>query len=63
MRPTFRNPGDPASALLEVMVHLEIDFEDLPSTYQLVEIDLPNDVAQEAVSIADCRENLARLEG
>ncbi|MBR0702305.1 RES family NAD+ phosphorylase [Bradyrhizobium diazoefficiens] len=43
----------PASALLEVMVHLEIDFEDLPTTYQLLEIDLPDDVALEAVSVAD----------
>jgi len=33
----------PASALLEAMVHLEIDFEDLPDTYQLLEIDVPDD--------------------
>jgi RES domain-containing protein len=43
----------PSSALLEVMVHLEIDFEDLPTTYQLLEIDVPNDVACETVSLAD----------
>jgi len=42
----------PASALLEVMVHLEIDFEDLPDTYQLLEIDVPDDVAIESVTIA-----------
>ena len=42
----------PASALLEVMVHLEIDFEDLPTTYQLLEIDVPDDVAIESVTIA-----------
>jgi RES domain-containing protein len=42
----------PASALLEVMVHLEIDFEDLPDTYQLLEIDVPYDVAIESVTIA-----------
>lgn len=43
----------PASALLETMVHLEIDFEDLPASFQLLEIDLPDDVAREIVSIAD----------
>jgi RES domain-containing protein len=32
----------PASALLEVMVHLEIDPEDLPSHYQLLGIDVPD---------------------
>jgi RES domain-containing protein len=42
----------PASALLEVMVHLEIDFEDLPDNYQLLEIDVPDDVAIESVTIA-----------
>jgi RES domain-containing protein len=42
-----------ASALLEVMVHLEIDFEDLPTTYQLLEIDVPDDVAHETISLTD----------
>jgi RES domain-containing protein len=31
----------PASALLEVMVHLEIDAEDLPTHYQLLGVDVP----------------------
>jgi RES domain-containing protein len=43
----------PASALLEVMVHLEIDFEDLPTTYQLLGIDVPDDVAVETLSLTD----------
>jgi RES domain-containing protein len=43
----------PASALLEVMVHLEIDFADLPSTYQLLEIDVPDDIAVERIAITD----------
>ena len=34
----------PASALLEVMVHLEVDVEDLPSHYQLLGIDAPDNV-------------------
>ncbi|MBH5389031.1 RES family NAD+ phosphorylase [Bradyrhizobium diversitatis] len=43
----------PASALLEVMVHLEIDFEDLPTSYQLLGIDVPDDLAVETVSLVD----------
>ena len=35
----------PASALLEVLVHLEIDVEDLPTHYQLLGVDVPDDVA------------------
>lgn len=34
----------PAAALLEIMVHLEIDAEDLPSHYQLLAIDVPDDL-------------------
>src|SRR6267142_668370 len=34
----------PASALLEVMVHLEIDAEDLPTHYQLLGVDVPDDL-------------------
>ena len=39
----------PASALLEVLVHLEIDVEDLPTHFQLLAIDAPNDIAITAV--------------
>src|SRR6185503_6169141 len=35
----------PASALVEVMAHLEIDAEDLPTHYQLLGVDVPEDVA------------------
>jgi RES domain-containing protein len=35
----------PASALVEVMVHLEIDAEDLPTHYQLFGVDVPDDIA------------------
>lgn len=34
----------PASALLEILVHLEIDPEDLPETYQILAVDIPDDV-------------------
>src|SRR4051794_13276035 len=40
----------PASALLEIMVHLEVDAEDLPSHYQLLGIDVPDDVAVTALT-------------
>ena len=40
----------PASALLEVMVHLEIDEEDLPSHYQLLGIDVPDDILTTAIA-------------
>ena len=35
----------PASALLEVMAHLEIDAEDLPTHYQLLGVEAPDDIA------------------
>lgn len=35
----------PASALIEIMVHLEIDAEDLPTHYQLLGVDVPDGVA------------------
>jgi RES domain-containing protein len=38
----------PASALLEVMVHLEIDAEDLPTHYQLLGVDVPDDLESAA---------------
>ena len=37
----------PAAALLEVMVHLEIDAEDLPTHYQLLGVEVPDDVASD----------------
>jgi RES domain-containing protein len=52
-RPVVYAADHPASALLEVMVHLEIDFEDLPTTYQLLGIDVPDDVAVETVGVTD----------
>jgi len=39
----------PALALVENLVHLEIDPDDLPDTYQLIEVDLPDDVEAEAL--------------
>jgi RES domain-containing protein len=39
----------PASALLEILVHLEVATEDLPSHYQLLGVEVSEDVATTAV--------------
>jgi RES domain-containing protein len=40
----------PPGALLERMVHLELDAAELPSHYQLIAVDIPDDVAFDTVS-------------
>src|SRR3979411_360346 len=53
----------PASALVEVMVHLEIDAEDLPTHYQLLSVEVPDELAVTTVDEdtlpADWREQAA----
>jgi RES domain-containing protein len=39
----------PALALLEVLVHLEIDPDDLPSSYQLLTVEVPDGLKIEAL--------------
>jgi RES domain-containing protein len=39
----------PASAVLELLVHLEIDVEDFPAHFQLLEIDAPDRIAVTAI--------------
>ena len=41
----------PASTLLEIVVHLEVDPEDLPDTFQLMAVDIPDDVRFEAIEM------------
>ena len=41
----------PASALVEVLVHLEVDPGDMPQPYQLIAIDLPDNTASEAIEL------------
>ena len=41
----------PAAALLEILVHFEIDIEDLPARYRLLKIEAPDDVHLESVSV------------
>ena len=51
---------NPAAALLEILVHFELDIQDLPLRYRLLKIEAPDDVPIERVSIdelpADWRE-------
>jgi RES domain-containing protein len=42
----------PASALIEMLAHLEIDVEDFPADYQLLSVDCPDDVAVTALDVA-----------
>ncbi|MEW8659196.1 MAG: RES family NAD+ phosphorylase [Candidatus Thiodiazotropha endolucinida] len=54
----WNSPGRPvvytsthlSLAILEVLVHLEVDFEDLPDDYVSVEIDIPDTVEAEALN-------------
>jgi RES domain-containing protein len=41
----------PAAALLEVLVHFEVDIQDLPVHYRLLKIEAPDDVHVERVSL------------
>ena len=43
----------PAAALLEILVHFEIDIQDLPVRYRLLKIEAPDDVQVECVSVDD----------
>jgi RES domain-containing protein len=43
----------PAAALLEILVHFEIDIQDLPVRYRLLKIEAPDEVQVERVSIDD----------
>ncbi len=38
---------NPATALLEVLVHAEIDLEDVPKSFRYLEIEIPDDVMVE----------------
>jgi RES domain-containing protein len=39
----------PAAALLEVLVHLEVDMDDLPASYRLHAVDIDDSVAVETI--------------
>lgn len=48
---------NPAAALLEILVHLEVDVEDFPSGYQLLTIDIPDDISMSAVETDALQKN------
>lgn len=60
-RPIVYLAESPPGALLERLVHLEIDLDDLPSAYQLLLIDIPDhlpfDTIDAKVLPADWRDN------
>ena len=40
-KPVVYLADSPSSAMLETLVHLEMDFEDLPDTYRLLKVGIP----------------------
>jgi len=44
---------NPAAALLEILVHFEIEIRDLPARYRLLKIDAPDEVRIERVPLDD----------
>ena len=49
--------GNPATALLEVLVHARIDLEDLPVHFRYLEIDAPDTLAVEEVEMSGLGES------
>ncbi len=47
----------PAAALLEILVHLEIEVEDLPRRYHLLKLDAPDTLAVERITLAELPKN------
>jgi RES domain-containing protein len=43
-RPLVYLADHPASALLEILVHLEVDRDDLPADYQVLRVECPDDI-------------------
>lgn len=44
---------NPAAALLEVLVHFEIEIHDLPARYRLLKVSVPRDVRPQRPSVAE----------
>jgi RES domain-containing protein len=47
----------PAAALLEILVHFEMDIQDLPVRYRLLKIEAPDAVQTEHVAVDDLPRN------
>ena len=48
---------NPATSLLEILVHNEVDVQDLPRTYQFLEIHLPDSVSLETLDLTSLPTN------
>lgn len=48
-RPVVYLAETPAGAMLEILVHLEVDQEDFPETLQLLKVDIPDDISVAAL--------------
>ena len=51
-RPIVYLAQSPAGALTEVLVHLELEPDDLPRSYKLLKVEVPGDVAVARVDLA-----------
>jgi RES domain-containing protein len=51
-RPLVYLAESPSSALVEILVHLEADEDNRPDSYQLLKIDVADDVASESASLS-----------
>jgi RES domain-containing protein len=47
----------PSAAMLEILVHCEIDRDDFPETYQLLKVEADNGIAAENVAIESLPEH------
>lgn len=43
---------NPATSILEILVHAEVDLEDIPVTYRYLEVWAPEDASREALNSA-----------
>ena len=55
-RRTIYCSESPASALLEILVHFEIDVRDLPAKYRLLKLHAPDNLHLDVVTVADLPE-------
>jgi RES domain-containing protein len=56
--PTVYMAENPALAMVEVLVHLEIDREDMPTSYQLIGVEVPDAIKVEDVILAELDKNI-----
>jgi RES domain-containing protein len=51
-KPVVYLAENPSSSLLEVLVHLEVDEEDLPDTYQLITVEITEGISVNEVDVS-----------